>query len=111
MVVVPLAQPEMEVMVRRNVRPAEGPSWVSVAAGASVFAGGFLLLTGKPKAGLVTAAAGTVLAALDQQETVKTWWNAVPGYIEQAQRLLAKVDSTVAEVAAQRDRLHRILVK
>lgn len=111
MVVVPLAQPEMEVMVRRHVSQPQSPSWVSLAAGASVFAGGFLLLTGKPRAGLVTAAAGTVLAALDQQDTVRSWWNAVPGYIDQAQRLLAKADATVAEVAAQRDRLQRILVK
>ncbi|MGA2536204.1 MAG: hypothetical protein ABSF53_09325 [Terracidiphilus sp.] len=111
MVVVPLAQPEMEVMVKRDVCESEGPNWVRIAAGGSLLAGGLLLLTGKVRAGLATAAAGTVLAAFDQQETIKMLWNSMPGYIDQAQRLLGKVEETVAEVAAQRDRLHEILTK
>ena len=111
MVVVPLVQPEMEVMVERRGYACESTNWVGIAAGGSLLAGGLLLLTGRPRAGLVTAVAGTALAALDQQETVKSWWNALPGYIDQAQRMLAKADATVAEVAAQRERLHRILVK
>lgn len=111
MVVVPLAQPEMERVVERRSSPCEGSNWARIAAGGSLLAGGLLLLTGRHRAGLVTAAAGTALAVLDQQETVKAWWNALPGYIDQAQQLLAKADATVAEVASQRERLHRILVK
>jgi phage shock protein A len=42
---------------------------------------------------------------------VKTWWNALPGYIDTVQQLLDQVEQTVAEVAAQRERLHRILTK
>ena len=51
------------------------------------------------------------LAMLDQQETVKTWWKALPGYIEKVQEVLGQVEHTVAEVSAQRERLHRILTK
>ena len=36
---------------------------------------------------------------------------ALPGYIDQAQQLLGKVEETVAEVAQQRDRLHTILTQ
>jgi hypothetical protein len=111
MVVVPLAQPEREVLVRRDVCESEGPNWIRIAAGGSLLAGGLLLLTGRLRAGLATAAAGTVLAAFDQQEAVKLIWNAIPGYIDQAQHLLGKVEETVAEVAAQRDRLHEILTR
>jgi len=35
--------------------------------------------------------------------------NALPGYIDNVQLVLAQVEETVAEVAAQRERLHRIL--
>jgi hypothetical protein len=112
MVVVPLAQPGMEVMVQRNNRSeSEDANWVRLAAGAGLLAGGLLLLTGRLRAGLATAAAGAALAILDQQDTVKEWWSAVPGYIDQAQHLLATADATVAEVAAQRERLHRIFAR
>jgi hypothetical protein len=81
----------MDVAVRRNVCEPEGPNWVRIAAGGSLFAGGF--------------------AAIDQQETVKSVWNALPGYIDQVQHMLGKVEETVAEVAAQRERLHEILTR
>jgi hypothetical protein len=98
-------------MNERRFRESEGTSWARLAAGGSLLAGGLLLLTGNRRAGLVTAAAGTALAVLDQQETVKAWWNALPGYIEQAQHVLGKLEEGVAEVAAQRERLHRILTR
>jgi len=40
--------------------------------------GGGLLLGGKRKPGLVAAAAGVSLAALDQQDTILSWWNDLP---------------------------------
>jgi hypothetical protein len=111
MAVVPLNRTEYEARSERNICESEGTNWARFAAGGSLLAGGLLLLTGNRRAGLVTAAAGTALAVLDQQETVKAWWNAMPGYIEQAQRVLGKVEEGVGEVAAQRERLHRILTK
>jgi hypothetical protein len=111
MVVVPLAQPEYEVQVKRQVVDSEGANWARIAAGGSLLAGALLLLTGHRRAGLVTAAAGTALAVLDQQDLVKGVWNALPGYIDQAQGLIGKVEETVVEIAAQRERLHRILTR
>lgn len=109
MVVVPLAQPETEVRVRRQIVESEGANWARIAAGGSLLAGALLLLTGHRRAGLVTAAAGTTLALLDQQELVKDLWSALPSYIDQAQGLIGKVEETVVEIAAQRNRLHQIL--
>jgi hypothetical protein len=110
MAVVPLSRTEYQGNNHAN-RTSEGTDWARIAAGGSLVAGGLLLLTGHRRAGLVSAAAGTALAVLDQQETVMAWWNALPGYIEQAQRVLGQVEESVAEVAAQRERLQRILTK
>ena len=88
---------------------AAGAEWARIASGAGLLVGALLLLAGKRRAGLVAAAAGTTLAVLDQQETGKELWNALPIYIDKAQGVLGKVDATVSEVAAQRERLQKIL--
>jgi hypothetical protein len=111
MVVVPLNQAEKEARIKQQSCGPEGKNWALYAAGGSLLAGGILLLTGNRRAGLVTAASGTALALLDQQETVRALWNALPGYIDRAQDLLGKVEETVVEVAQQRERLHRILTQ
>ncbi len=109
MVVVPLTQPEKEAMVQGNSCAADCTNWARIAAGAGLLAGGLLLLTGRRKAGLVTAAGGTALALLDQQELVKAWWDALPGYIDNVQNMLGKVEETVAELEDQRARLDNVL--
>ena len=60
---------------------------------------------------MVAAASGTALALLDQQQTLHSWWNALPGYIDQVQDVLAKVQETVNEVAAKREDLRRVLAR
>ena len=110
MAVVPLTRTENHGSMPRICIP-EGADWARIAAGGSLLASALLLLAGKRRAGLITAGAGTALAILDQQETVREWWNALPGYIDEAQQLLGKVEETVSEVAVQRDRLHKILTK
>ena len=107
MAVVPMTQPEKEIRIDRRGRSAEDVSWTRMAAAGSLVAGGILLATGNRKAGLLTAAAGTALALLDQQETVRAWWNALPGYIDDVQSVLGKVEQSVAEVENQRARLQK----
>jgi hypothetical protein len=109
MVVVPLNQPEKEARSARRICAAEDTNWARIAAGGSLLASGLLLLAGKRRAGLATAATGTVLALLDQQETVKAWWDALPGYIDNVQNLLGKVEESVAEIESQRARLDKVL--
>lgn len=111
MVVVPLAQPENESQRIRRGGEAESLNWVRAAASGSLVAGGLLLLTGRRRAGMVAAASGAALAMLDQKETLVSWWNVLPTYIEEIQRMLDQVQFTVGEVSAQRERLHRILSK
>jgi hypothetical protein len=69
------------------------------------------MLIGERRAGLVAAASGTALAMLDQPETLRTWWEALPGYIDQVQHLIGRVQDTVNEVAVKREELRVILAK
>jgi hypothetical protein len=109
MVVVPLSQPENELKAASQFRPSEETNWATVAAAGSLVAGGLLLLTGNRKAGTVTAVAGTTLLLLDQQDLLRSWWNSIPSHIETVQEVLGKVQDSMSEVRAQRDKLHRIL--
>jgi hypothetical protein len=83
--------------------------WVGVAAAGTIVAGGLLLLAGKRRAGLLTAASGTALALLEQQDTLRSWWSVLPTYLAEVQQLLGKVQGTVDDLAAQRAKLHRVL--
>ena len=86
-------------------------NWVGLAAGGTLIAGGLLLLAGRRRAGTVAAAAGASLALLDQKETLRSWWSALPGYIDDLQRLLNQVQGTVEEIAIQREKLRQILAR
>jgi hypothetical protein len=110
-VTVPLSKPENASPTTPEAVKSEATSWIGFAAGGTLVASGLLLLAGERKAGMVAAASGTALALLDQQETLHSWWNALPGYIDQVQNVLGKVQDTVNEVAVKRDELRRILAK
>jgi hypothetical protein len=60
---------------------------------------------------MVTATAGTVLTLLDQEDTIRSWWSVVPGYIENIQRVLDQVEGTVEEIEAKRETLRQILYR
>jgi hypothetical protein len=109
MVVVPLSKPEGDSPTTPGAVESDTMNWIGFAAGGTLVAGGLLLLAGERRAGLVAAASGTALAMLDQKETMYSWWNALPSYIDQVQRVLGQVQDTVNEVAAKREELRRIL--
>ena len=111
MVVVPLHQQANDFDPELRASEAEGMSWVGYVAGGTLIAGGLLLLAGKRRAGTVAAAAGAALTLLDQKETLNAWWNALPVYIDDIQRLLDQVQETVEEIAIQREKLHRIMAR
>jgi hypothetical protein len=109
MVIVPLTMSQDEFDAELPASETHDANWIAFAAGGTLVAGGLLLLLGQRRAGLVAAASGAALALLDQQETVRSWWNALPGYIDDVQGVLGQVQGTVEELAAQRDRLRRVL--
>jgi hypothetical protein len=111
MAVVPLSKPVNETPAQLEVVESERMNWVGFAAGGTLVTAGLLLLAGKQKAGMVAAASGAALALLDQQETLHSWWEELPTYIDQVQGVLGKVQDTVNEVAVKREALRRVLAR
>ena len=111
MVVVPLSKPANDSDVTPSAENSEPINWIGFAAGGSLVAAGLLLLVGERRAGMVAAASGTALAMLNEKETLLSWWNAMPGYIDHVQRVLSQVQNTVDDVDAKREALHRVLAR
>ena len=87
----------------------ESVDWVKVAACGSLICGGLLLLSGKKRAGLLAAASGTVLAALDHEDTIRHWWDSLPHYVDQAHSMLDHVQEVVDKVSEKGQQLRRTL--
>lgn len=111
MVVVPLSKSANDSARTPCARECEAMNWTGFAAGGTLVTAGLLLLAGERRAGMVAAASGTALALLDQQQTLHSWWNALPGYIDQVQEVLGKVQNTVNEVAIKREALRQVLAR
>ncbi|MGD0293405.1 MAG: hypothetical protein ABSB30_06080 [Terracidiphilus sp.] len=111
MVVVPLSKPANDSEMTPGAEKSEPMNWIGFAAGGTLVAAGLLLLVGERRAGMVAAASGTALAMIDEKETLHAWWNALPGYIDQVQRVLNQVQATVEDVDAKRETLRRILTR
>ena len=110
MVVVPLATSEIETARSSGSgRKVDKNYWVRVADAGSLAASGVLLMAGKRRAGLAVAAAGAALTVLDQQDTVRIWWNHMPEYLTEAQGIINRVQGAVEELSAQGERLRSIL--
>ncbi len=111
MLIVPRPRQANEFRAEPVAEQDEALNWVGFAAGSALIAGGLLLLSGQRRAGMVAASAGTALALLDQQETLRSWWNVLPAYLDDFQATLTKVQSTVNDVSTKRETLHRILAR
>ena len=84
---------------------------VRIAAAGTLAASGALLVAGKQRAGLVTAVCGAALAMLDQQDVVIKCWNALPGYLEEAQEMLNRAQAAVEDLSLQGQKLRQMLGK
>jgi len=102
--------PNPESRTLRITEPRnESNDWVKVAACGSLVAGGLLLLTGQKRAGLVLAASGTALALMEHEETLKRWWEALPGYVDRAQSMFEQVRDVMEDVAEKGESIRRVL--
>jgi hypothetical protein len=86
-------------------------NWVRTVAAGSMVTGAILLATGKRKAGLTVAAAGTIFALIEDPEGVKAVWNKIPDYLESGQGLLARFEKFVGELTVQGERLRSVVEK
>jgi hypothetical protein len=111
MVVVQLSNSVNDPELAPSTSESACDDWLLYTAAGTLVASGVLLVTGNRRAGLAVAAAGAALAMLDQQETVKACWDALPGYLNEIQGILARVHGTVEEIAEQGARLRAALGK
>jgi hypothetical protein len=117
MAAVPISQPEGSsrfVDLQGELLPPIGPDkkapdWTHFLAAGTVIAGGILIASGRRRAGLAVAAAGTGLALAHEQESVKLWWKRLPGLLDQAQHFLDRTELFLKEAAEQGHRLQSIL--
>jgi hypothetical protein len=86
-------------------------NWVRTVAAGSLVTGAVLLASGKRKAGLAVAAAGTVFALLEDPEGVKKVWNNIPDYLESGHGFLTRFEKFVGEVTAQGEKLRSVVEK
>ncbi len=96
---------------RRNgaVQRATGEEpidWVNIAAGSALVVSGLLLISGKRRAGVAVGTAGTTLALLQHEDTVRAWWSRIPAFVEDAQAALGMLQDKVNEFNEKRDALH-----
>lgn len=88
---------------------SQSPDWTHYVAAGTLVAGGVLMVTGHKRAGMAVAAAGTALALIEEQEAIKSWWKNLPGYLDDAQEFLDKIEGYLQEAAVQGQRLQGIL--
>ena len=90
-------------------RAGEPLSLAGMAAAGALAASGILFVTGRRRAGLVTALSGAALAMLDQHEVVGAWWNALPSRLSEIQRVVGRAQSAIEDLTEQGEKLRQVL--
>ena len=105
--------PDQEIRTARITQMPRTASvdWAKIAAAGSLVAGGLLLVSGQKRAGLIMAASGTALAMLEHEETLRQWWQALPGYVERAQDMFEQVRDVVEDISEKGEGLRRVLAR
>jgi hypothetical protein len=86
-------------------------NWVRTVAAGSLVTGAVLLASGKRKAGLAIAAAGTVFALVEDPEGVKKVWNNIPDYLDNGHNLLSRFEKFIGELTSQGEKLRSVVEK
>lgn len=87
----------------------ESPDLTKIAAGGALVAGGILLLTGNRRAGIAVSVAGAALTLLSEQETVRSWWEQIPDYVDHLENMVSRVKNSMEEITVTRDNLRQVL--
>jgi hypothetical protein len=111
MVVVPLSTGVNESSEAQRAKTDKNADWIRFAAAGALAASGVLMVSGKRKAGLVTALSGTALVMIDQQDAVREWWNKLPGFLQELHEMLGRAQDSVEDLSTQGKRLRSVLGK
>jgi hypothetical protein len=97
---------QVDAQVHRVVK--EVP-WKRAVAAASLVAGAYLLFTGRRKAALAVAVAGTAVAALEHPDLVKEIWDNTPKYLRAGQDFLLRAEDVVDDLKKKGEKLKGML--
>jgi hypothetical protein len=86
-------------------------NWVRTVAAGTLVTGAILLASGKRKAGLAIAAAGTVFALVEDPEGVKKIWNNIPDYLDNGHSMLSRFEKFIGELTSQGEKLRSVVEK
>src|ERR1700723_1636524 len=86
-------------------------NWVRTVAAGSLVTGAILLASGKRKAGLAIAAAGTIFALVEDPDGVKKVWNSIPDYLDNGHSMLSRFEKFVGEVTIQGEKRRSVVEK
>src|ERR1700761_8457353 len=86
-------------------------NWVRTVAAGTLVTGAVLLASGKRKAGLAVAAAGTIFALVEDPEGVKKVWNNIPDYLDSGHGMLSRFEKFVGELTSQGEKLRTVVEK
>ena len=86
-------------------------NWVRTVAAGTLVTGAVLLASGRRKAGLAIAAAGTVFALVEDPEGVKKVWNNIPDYLDNGHNLLSRFEKFIGELTSQGEKLRSVVEK
>jgi hypothetical protein len=85
--------------------------WTRAVAAGSLVAGAYLLFTGRRRAALAAAVAGTAVAALERPDVIKEIWENTPKYIRAGQDFLLRAEDVVEDLKKKGEKIRGILSK
>jgi hypothetical protein len=83
--------------------------WNRAVAAGTLITSACLLLSGKRKAAVAVAVAGTAVALLEDPDSVRKFWDGIPDYVQAGQKFLGRVEGFVEELAEQGTNLRSVL--
>lgn len=86
---------------------SDAPYSRTVAAG-TLITSAILLVSGKRKAALAAAAAGTTLALISEPGAAREVWEKIPTYVKSAQHMLDRVENLLADATEQGKRAKKL---
>jgi len=89
--------------------PGGTRAWTRGLAAGSLLTGAVLLATGRRRAALAVTAAGSLVALLEESDSVRDLWESLPDYIQTAQQALGRFEGFVQDLAEQGDRIRRVI--
>lgn len=97
---------QIEAKLPQNI--SEFP-WVRTVAVGSLLASAYLLLAGKRKSAVATAAAGAAIALLENPQAAKDLWDSVPRYVRAGQDFLVRAEDLLEQITEQGKKLGRVV--